>query len=387
MKSLVFDTGTIVAFNRTEQGYLKVKIRVTKPGVFTYFRPGYGKKRELRRPEEVFSEKTLKSIATSILTNEHPVNEKGESILIDTNNTKAYQVGYPSGKPYVENDEYISLDAIFTDQSAIADIEAGKREISWGSTCNIVEKSGQWNGFSYDWEQRNLESNHIALTSLGRCGSDVGIVSTFDSVGISETGEDDPKMKIEIDGIEHEVSESLGKSIQSSFTRHAKEIGELQDRVKTYRSENAKLEASYDSLKSDFIKMKSNDSANANEEEIKKKIKELSSLYSIAKDTLPLDKFKSLDSIDPCFLKTQILSTNSPNFDFSKKSPEYIDARFDIFLESKDKNNGNNHNFSNTILENRLNNTDSEDGKSLVQKAREEAIKKSRNRWKTNNRS
>lgn len=68
-------------------------------------------------------------------------------------------------------------------------IDAGKVELSLGYLAKYEYAPGIYNGISYDYVQRNIRGNHIALVEAGRMGSDVAVmdenlVVTFDKKDI-----------------------------------------------------------------------------------------------------------------------------------------------------------------------------------------------------------
>lgn len=64
-------------------------------------------------------------------------------------------------------------------------IASGKRELSLGYKCVYEAASGVWNGQRYDYIQRNIRGNHLALVDEGRMGPEVAVMDrnffTFDS--------------------------------------------------------------------------------------------------------------------------------------------------------------------------------------------------------------
>lgn len=65
------------------------------------------------------------------------------------------------------------------------EIESGKKELSMGYLCNYVPERGVFNGQTYDFIQKDLRGNHVALVKNGRMGSDVRVYDkqiTFDSI-------------------------------------------------------------------------------------------------------------------------------------------------------------------------------------------------------------
>src|SRR6478752_186603 len=55
-------------------------------------------------------------------------------------------------------------------------IEAGKRELSAGYRCIYERVAGVWNGTNYDFVQRKIRGNHLALVAEGRMGPDVAVM-------------------------------------------------------------------------------------------------------------------------------------------------------------------------------------------------------------------
>lgn len=67
-------------------------------------------------------------------------------------------------------------------------IEDGKKELSLGYFCKYEKQKGVYKGQAYDYIQRDMVGNHIALVENGRCGSDVRVFDskcTMDSLDIT----------------------------------------------------------------------------------------------------------------------------------------------------------------------------------------------------------
>ncbi len=59
-----------------------------------------------------------------------------------------------------------------------ADIIAGKVELSPGYLYDVYLQPGVWNGQPYQYVQRNLRGNHLALVMTGRTGVDVAVMDS-----------------------------------------------------------------------------------------------------------------------------------------------------------------------------------------------------------------
>lgn len=62
-----------------------------------------------------------------------------------------------------------------------ADIIEGKVELSPGYLYDVYAEPGVWNGQPYQYVQRNLRGNHLALVYKGRTGSDVAVMDSADT--------------------------------------------------------------------------------------------------------------------------------------------------------------------------------------------------------------
>jgi len=65
-------------------------------------------------------------------------------------------------------------------------IDSGKKELSIGYRCLYDKTSGIYDGESYEFIQRNIRGNHLALVEEGRSGPDVAVLDkfTFDAKGL-----------------------------------------------------------------------------------------------------------------------------------------------------------------------------------------------------------
>lgn len=81
---------------------------------------------------------------------------------------------------YVSNGTLYGNIKVFSERFA-RQIEAGKKELSLGYRCKYEYSPGVWNGEKYDYIQRNLRGNHLALVDKGRMGADVRVMDEDDS--------------------------------------------------------------------------------------------------------------------------------------------------------------------------------------------------------------
>lgn len=71
-------------------------------------------------------------------------------------------------------------------------IDAGKKELSIGYRCLYDKVAGVYNGEKYDFIQRSIRGNHVALVEEGRSGPDVAVLDqlkfTLDTKGLVMPG-------------------------------------------------------------------------------------------------------------------------------------------------------------------------------------------------------
>ncbi|WP_446936602.1 DUF2213 domain-containing protein [Lysinibacillus fusiformis] len=179
MKLQRYDTSYIKDYMETPEGYLTVNVPITRPGVFPYQRQDGTVQMEAKLPEDIFSDRTIYSARSKPVTDGHP----NEPVTID--NYQTYAKGMSHTDSRVEDFKlYISLTV--TDKTLIGKIHEGYNEISIGFLSNVVAESGTYNRDQYEYVQRNVEINHIAIVEKGRAGPEFAIRSDSDAWQIDE---------------------------------------------------------------------------------------------------------------------------------------------------------------------------------------------------------
>ena len=85
---------------------------------------------------------------------------------------------------------YLSNSLHFFNQKAIDLIESGEKcELSIGYDCEIHKESGEYEGVPYDFVQRNIKIQHVALVECGRAGADVKVSDSKEIILNSEKNE------------------------------------------------------------------------------------------------------------------------------------------------------------------------------------------------------
>lgn len=154
---------------RTPEGFLKVEASATRTGVFQYLNGDGSVRRELRHPAEVLAANSLDSMKLIPVTNGHP-----ETKLVTSETARQFQVG-ATGENIRPDGEFVVVPIVITDQTAIQDVEAGRRFVSMGYETDLVPERGKYDGEEYDARQTKIRYNHLALVDAARAGPDATV--------------------------------------------------------------------------------------------------------------------------------------------------------------------------------------------------------------------
>lgn len=343
---------------RTREGFLKVTGHATRVGVLIYKQPDGTIVRELRHPDEVFDEESMASLAMIPVTNDHPPG------LIDSTDAEDYQVGMTGELVTVVDGKYLDIKNVITDHEAIKDIEAGKVELSPGYRCELDFTPGVWNGEKYDAIQRNIRYNHLAVVKKGRSGPEVRLhLDACDAVeaGLNQAKEQ-TMAKIKVSGQTFEVSEEVAAHMDElknearkaqeemdDFKKKSKtkkggddeeeeDDEEMEDKkdaksmkaMKAVKKENDKLSAKNDALEEEIVNLKKTHSEKQDSAKFDEKVNARIKLLAIAK----LAGVEKADSMKDIEIKTAVIKETSPQANLDGKNADYIDARFDMAVDS-----------------------------------------------------
>lgn len=165
---------TIKDASEDESGFLRLSGRIMRTGLLEYGGSDPIDGIVYRSKAEI--EKALPSFQLRIVTDDHP------DEMVDLDNVKSLDVGH-IGEVFrwvtVEGDpeEYVEVDFLITDATAIQKIKDNKVELSVGLLAEVHDSPGRYNGASYQYEQRNLKGNHIAIVDEGRAGPSARLIT------------------------------------------------------------------------------------------------------------------------------------------------------------------------------------------------------------------
>ncbi|TKD50210.1 DUF2213 domain-containing protein [Sphingomonas baiyangensis] len=171
---------TLDAPRRTREGFLAVRAKAARTGVYQYTGAevdptnAHGLRDKaivnvLRDENTVFDRGAVQSFIGKPVTDDHP------SQPVTKDNWRQHARGTIMGA--LRDGDYVAFDLLVTDAEAISKIEAGKRELSngYGAELEFGEFKAK-DGTVCDARQSKITGgNHVALVDRGRAGSDCRI--------------------------------------------------------------------------------------------------------------------------------------------------------------------------------------------------------------------
>lgn len=256
---------------KDENGYITIeKNPISRAGVFEYLgssigAPDPGKIYNVLRPAEELSDpECIASFRNLPIIDDHVM-------LGDSNDglTPAEQKGIhgvTGGDVDFQNNVLYSNIKIFSETLKKL-IESGKRGLSLGYRCKYEPASGTFAGKSYDYIQRSLRGNHLALVKEPR--NDVHVLDsqfTFDTVDVHKTEE----AKMTLDEAMKKIEELEGKMAKDLADKAAKDAEELA------MKEKADKEAADKKAADEEKETKAMDAMDAEVKSLKEKVETLS---------------------------------------------------------------------------------------------------------------
>lgn len=176
---LFSDALTLDAPRRTRDGYLAVRAKAARTGVYQYSgrevdpENAHGLRDRasvnvLRDDATVFDEAAARSFIGKPVTNDHPKD------AVTASNWRDHARGTIMGA--LRDGDYLAFDLLLTDADAIAAVDSGKRELSNGYSSNLEFGTFKAaDGTECQARQTSIAGNHIALVDRGRAGPECRI--------------------------------------------------------------------------------------------------------------------------------------------------------------------------------------------------------------------
>ena len=343
-----YDVAPIDKYELTSEGYLRAWATIARTGVQMYTDADGSIRREYRPEAEVASPESLASFAGKAITLEHP------PVLLDSANTKDYQVGF-SGTEVVYDNGFVRAVMTITDKDAIERIMRGDaKEVSAGYRVNYEATPGVTdNGENYDGIQKEINGNHIAVVRRGRAGPQVKLhldrLDAADPYLINSIEEPSMTAKVNFDGAEFEVSESVALAITKEREDAKMSYEDMKKKYDGMMSEAEKMKAEMDAMGKE-MKGKCDSAegrADALAQELEAVKADLEAAQQVNVDSLVEERIALIDkariSLDSAFdfagknareiMEASIKAVRG-DADLSERSDDYVTAMFDTLAES-----------------------------------------------------
>ena len=317
---------------RTTEGFVTFDAWATRIGVFNYMTKDGTVRRELRLPEHVFDPKSMETLASKPVTDEHPPE------LLTAETAARHTRGWTGERVRRDGDKLAATATIIDAQLAGKVIRGEAVQVSCGYACDLVVQSGEWRGEEYDAIQTNIKYNHLAVVPRGRAGPEVKLRTDSDA----PEGGGRTMTKVNIDGVEIEVSEAAAIAIKGHMDARKTKQQQMQEEMDAKKAALDKLQAEYDGMKASLDKMQAKcDAAEDKVKELEAARQDAASLQALvdariklverAKALAPDAKFDGLTDIQ---VMTVALEAAVPGVKLDGKSADYVEARFDAALGS-----------------------------------------------------
>lgn len=319
MRLTVYDKVSFKITQRqmTDEGFMRVPGRVARTGIQDYLAcelglPGDPNRivKVNRSADEVFNTDSLASYNGVDVTIEHPSN------FVDAKSYSALSKGTVLNA--VQDGDFVKAELIVKSQDAIDAINEGKAQLSAGYSAEYVKAA---DGCSYEYEQKDIRINHVALVDRARAGAQARIFDHKPEITM---------IKIALDS---------GRSVEiedgATATLINDTIERLTKRATDAEAEAAKAKATADSVSEKLTKAETELKKATDSGSIKSKIAEISKVMDTARKIAGKDF--TCDSIDLIDIKRAAMAKVNDSIDWPTKDDAYVCARFDIADEDTAK--------------------------------------------------
>jgi len=309
---------------RTPSGGMRVPANLTRTGVLIYRQPDGTVRRELRPPEEVFKQDSLKTLLGAPVTDLHPRD------MVSPDNWREVSVGHVGEAK--QDGQYVAGRLDILDSQAIKAIEKGdRRELSCGYRCSLEPTPGIYEGQRYDAIQRRIVYNHVAIgpKDWGRAGNKVALrLDSGDAIQVEPKPEEHPPPKketrsmgmIRIDGIEYEIgSPAHLQAVEKRDAAKDKEISTLSKERDTEKARADAAEARADKAEKDLKEA-------TDPTKVEELIRDRVQLHTDAKKVLGSDFDPSGKA--PREIMVEAIKKDSKDFDPEGRTDDYLSAYF-----------------------------------------------------------
>lgn len=233
------DALTIDAPRTTSDGYMAVRARAAKSGVYQYlgaevdpsgtkFKP-HDTVNVYRPESEVFDTRSVHSFLMKPITDDHP----HEAVTAD--NWRNHAKGVVAKA--MRDGDHLAFDLVLMDRGLIDQVQSGKRELSNGYSTDLKFEDGiAPDGTAYQAVQRQISGNHVAVVDRGRAGPDCRIAdraAICDKLPQQILDGDGTLFKIIRDGVTIEVNDAYIATLDTKIATLTSDIAGLNTQVGT----------------------------------------------------------------------------------------------------------------------------------------------------------
>lgn len=263
------DTLTLDAPRKTRDGYLAVRARAARVGVYQYTGRevdpdnAHGLRDQavvnvLRDESTVFDTAAAQSFVGKPVTDDHPAE------AVTAENWRDHARGTIMGA--LRDGEYLAFDILLTDAATIAKVDAGKRELSNGYAAEL--QFGDFkavDGTICQARQSKITGgNHVAIVDRGRAGSECAIKDAFaicDAITADELSrlsasinQGKPAMKITLDGLVVDLSDAA--AVEAAIKKYQDAATAANDAKTAAEAKVAELTTSISTKDAEIVTLK-----------------------------------------------------------------------------------------------------------------------------------
>jgi hypothetical protein len=277
-----------------------------------------------RDEAEVFADAAVRSFIARPVTNDHP------TVAVDAKNWRQHSRGVVMGA--MRDGDYLAFDLVLMDADTIADVDAGKRELSNGYQSHLDWTPGTTpDGQHYDARMVGIRGNHVAIVDAGRAGPNcrINVGDRFAPCESIPTTDFQPKptegrMKLtNLDGLSVNLSDST--AVEQALARLDAKVTEGQTALATAQTAHDRALAAKDA-EIDGLKAKVVDQAT-----IDRLADEKSTVVDAAK-RIAGDKLG--DTAGKTVAEVRKMTCDAVGIETKDRSDDYIAARFDALADA-----------------------------------------------------
>ncbi|PIZ55724.1 hypothetical protein COY25_00330, partial [Candidatus Uhrbacteria bacterium CG_4_10_14_0_2_um_filter_41_7] len=252
MNEIRVDTGKIFKSEKTEEGYLRVWMTVSRAGDLVYRNDDGSTRTEYVSHDTLFDKDSLNTAWGKPITHNHP-RKDDRYILIDSNNTREFERGMTQ-QGMVVNDNFLTVVGVITDGDLIKSVESGENQVSAGYKASIVDRGDG------KYEQVNRRYNHFAVLPKGRAGEDVKVHLDCFRTDIDDfevkNGDSIMTVTVHLDGIGYQVEPNIASAIATAQSKFDNQLKDLESAKASLETKVSEVQTSLDKAEGELEAMK-----------------------------------------------------------------------------------------------------------------------------------